>query len=118
MTLEEAASILGCSKSAARRRILAAGISSAGRYAHRSLSREAVEHLALTLYRWRQHLGEPESYWITGQEAADVLGVNVSRVRVLAAKDRIPYVLHVDGTRMYRREQLAVVAQSRDARWR
>jgi len=49
LTLEEAASILGCSKSAARRRILAAGISSAGRYAHRSLSREAVEHLALVL---------------------------------------------------------------------
>ncbi len=55
------------------------------------------------LYRWRQHLDDADSYWITGQEAADVLGVNLSRVRVLAAKDRIPYVLQVDGTRMHQR---------------
>lgn len=117
VTLDEAAHILGCSKSAARRRILAAGISSAGRYQHRSLSREAVEGLALTIYRWRDHIHEPESYWITGQRAADVLGVNVSRLNALVAKDRLPYVEHNDGTRMYRRLQLEVVATARDARW-
>jgi len=117
LTLEEAASILGCSKSAARRRILAAGISSAGRYEHRSLSRATVEQLALTLYRWRDHLGELDAYWITGQRAADVLGVNVARLNALAVKGFIPHETHADGTRLYRREQLEVVARARAARW-
>ena len=100
------------------RRILAAGISSAGRYEHRSLSRATVEQLALTLYRWRDHLGELDAYWITGQRAADVLGVNVSRLNQLVAAGRVPFEVHADGRRIYRREQLLTVANAREARWR
>ncbi len=93
---------LGCSKSAARRRILAAGVSSAGRCEYRSLSRAAVEQLALRLYDWRAHVRELNAYWTTGQRATDVLGVNVARLKVLADKGYIPYELHSDGTRLYR----------------
>lgn len=118
VTLEEAARILGCSKSAARRLILKAGISSAGRLEPPSLSREAVEHLALSTFRWREHLEDLEGYWISGQRAADVLDVNVARLNRLAGKGFVPFELHADGTRLYRREQLQVVGQSREARWR
>jgi hypothetical protein len=37
-------------------------------------------------------------------------------LHVLAVEDRLPYVMHRDGTRLYRREQLEVVARSRRAR--
>ncbi len=70
----------------------------------------------MTLYRWRDHLGELDAYWITGQRAADVLGVNVARLNALAVKGFIPHETHADGTRLYRREQLEVVANAREAR--
>ena len=68
-------------------------------------------------FDWRAHLRDPEPYWITGQRAADVLGVNVARLNQLATGGKLPYENHRDGTRLYRREQLEVVAQARDARW-
>ncbi len=68
---------------------------------HRSLSRADVEQLALRLYRWRLHLDDPESYWITGMRVAAALGVNEARLRVLAAKDYVPCETHADGTRMH-----------------
>ena len=46
-----------------------------------------------------------------------ILGVNVARLGQLFAKGFVPFVVHVDGTRLYRREQLEVVANARDARW-
>ncbi len=61
-------------------------------------------------------LEEVDGYWVTGKRAAAVLGVNEARLRVLAGKGFIPFENHADGTRLFRREQLEVVAQSRDAR--
>jgi hypothetical protein len=33
-----------------------------------------VETLAAAVYDWRGHVHIPESYWLTGQRAADVYG--------------------------------------------
>jgi excisionase family DNA binding protein len=54
---------------------------------------------------------------VTGTEAAALLGVSHQRVNQLAVGGRLPYVTHRNGTRLYRREQLEVVAQARDAMW-
>lgn len=77
-----------------------------------------MEALALHVYDHRRHRHDPESYWVTSQRAADLLGVNIARLNQLAAKGFLPFEVHADGTRMYRREQLAVVANARQARWR
>jgi hypothetical protein len=45
------------------------------------LSRADVEAPALRTYPYRKHIGDPGSYWVTGQRAADILGVNMARVR-------------------------------------
>jgi hypothetical protein len=53
-------------------------------------------------------------------EAAEILGVSGTRVTQLAEADLIPYVEVRVGRsvrRMYRRGQLEVVANARDARW-
>jgi hypothetical protein len=44
------------------------------RYKHGRLSRADVETLAAAVYDWRGHVHIPESYWLTGQRAADVYG--------------------------------------------
>lgn len=118
ITLAEAAYILGSSTSAVRRLILAGRLSHGRRYEHRCISRSEVEALATELYDWRKHLQTPESYWLTGQRAAEVLGVNTARLKQLAARGFLPHETHHDGTRLYRREQLEVVANAREARWR
>ena len=117
VTLAEAALILGCSRATVRRLIANEELPPADRSRHRQLARADVEALALRTYRWRMHRHDAEPYWLTGRRAAETLGVNGSRLRQLAADDRIPYVRHVDGTLMFRREQLAVVATARDIRW-
>ena len=81
------------------------------------MSQADVEQLVALVYDWRAHLHDPTSYWVTGEDAAELVGVSSSRMRLLTAEDRLPYVLHVDGTRLYRRGQLEVVAQGRDAMW-
>jgi hypothetical protein len=46
-----------------------------------------------------------------------ILGVNHTRLNQLAVRGFLPFEMHADGTRLYRREQLEVVANARDARW-
>ncbi len=45
------------------------------------LSQSDVEALALHTYRHWRFKDDPESYWVTGRRAADILGVVVSRCR-------------------------------------
>jgi hypothetical protein len=113
VTLLEAAEMLGCSVSSVRRHV-AAGRLRPGRrrYKHRALSRADVETLAVTVYDWRWHVHDPGSYWVTGQRAAHVLGVNRARLSALSQADRLPYVVHRDGVRLYRRSQLEVIARA------
>jgi hypothetical protein len=101
-----------------RRRVVSGQLKTwRSRQTHRTLSRADVEALALRTYAYRKHIGDPGSYWVTGQRAADILGVNMARVRQLAYAELIPAERHADGTFMYRRDQLMTVANAREARW-
>jgi len=74
ITLEEAAAILGCSRSTVRRHVAAGRLPSYDRYAHRALARVDVEQLATQVYDWRAHAGDDTSYWVIGVAAAGPLG--------------------------------------------
>jgi hypothetical protein len=112
VTLNEAAVILGCSISTVRRLVLTAR----GRHGNPEhddvLMRANVEALATEVYSWRLHLEDADPYWLTGQRAADTLGISRARLSQLAADNRIPFVRHQDGTRMYRRGQLEMIASA------
>jgi hypothetical protein len=75
---------------------------------------EDVEQLALERYRWKAHLDDQDSYWFTVKQASDFLGVSIQRVKQYFDNDQVPYVLHCNGTRLMRREQLGTVAQRAD----
>ena len=77
---------------------------------------EHVERLALERYRWKAHVDDPNSYWVTVKQASDILGVSIQRVKQYLDNDQVPYVLHRNGTRLMRREQLETVANARAAR--
>jgi len=54
-----------------------------------------VEALALVeRYSWRRHTHDPDSYWVSVMQAADILGVSVQRVKQLLDKDFLPYSTH------------------------
>jgi excisionase family DNA binding protein len=55
--------------------------------------------------------------WLTGTEAAVILGVSRTRVYQLADAEKIPVHQTGRGRRMYRRQQLEVVAHSRRVRF-
>jgi hypothetical protein len=69
-------------------------------------TRESVEQLALEHYRWRRHVDDPDSYWVTLKQASLVLGVSPQRVKQLLESGEVPYVVHRDGVRLMRREEL------------
>jgi len=52
---------------------------------------------------------------LTGQRAAKVLDVSVAQLNILAGQGLLPFETHADGTRLYRRQQLEVVARARAA---
>lgn len=118
LTHAQAAHVLGVTTATVRRHVLAGRLAKAAPTAHRMLSLADVEALALRTYRHRQHRHDDGSYWVTNQRAADILGVNVARLNQLASKGLVPFEVHADGTRLYRREQLMTVANARQARWR
>ncbi len=113
----EAADILGCTRSTVRAHVIAGRSTSGEPGKEPMLSRADVEALALRTYRHTRFKDDPKSYWVTGRRAADALGVNVARLNQLVAKGFLPFEVHADGTRMYRREQLMTVANARAARW-
>jgi hypothetical protein len=97
--------------------VKAGRLRSAGRNVRRGLSRADVEALACEVYPWWDHLDDADSYWITARTARRILGVNHTRLNQLAVRGFIPFEMHADGTRLYRRAQLQVVANARDVRW-
>jgi hypothetical protein len=108
---DEAARILGCLARTVARHIAAGRLRSTG--SHPSLSLADVERLACQVYPWRRRVTDPDSYWVTATRAAALLGIGRSRLDQLANADRLPYVEHVDGTRLYRREQLGTIGNAR-----
>ncbi len=86
-------------------------------YTPRAAEPPVQHHAFCEVYRRTQHRDDVTPYWVTGKRAAELLGVNVSRLNQLAARDGAPYVVHADGTRLYRADQLRVVGNARAARW-
>lgn len=115
--LDEAALILGCSLRQTARYIETGRLPAAESHARRTVSRADAEALALQLPSSLVPVDPATSYWCGTREAAQILGVNVSRVGQLVESDRIPCERHVSGRRMFRREQLRTVANAREARW-
>jgi len=113
IVLTEAADILGCSVDTVRRHVEARRLHEGRSLEHSVISRSEVETLAGVggLYPWRQHLHDPSSYWVTGAGAAGVLGITTGRLNQLADAQRLPFVRHEDGTRLYRRAQLECMPQ-------
>ncbi len=81
----------------------------------RRVSRADAEMLALGSRSSRVGFDEVSSYWVGATAAAELLGVGVARLNQLVAVERIPFEVHIDGRRIYRREQLLTVANARDA---
>ena len=106
VTTFDAAHILGCSPGEAKA-LLARP---------RRLTLAKVEAFALEHYSWRRHTHDPESYWVTVSQAAELRGVSIQRVKQLLDKDFLPYSVHKTGTRLMRREQLETVANARLSR--
>ena len=111
LSAAEAAEILGVQRQYVYRLVHEGVLPKAVKHQRSGLDRETVERLALE--RLRPHGGHP--YWLTASEAAEVLGVTPKRVHQLAERGRLPVVEH-DGRRWFRRPQLEVVANARDAR--
>ena len=117
ITLDEAARIVGCSTRTLVRHIEAGRLPAGPKNEQRKVSRADAEALALRLPSSRLAFDSDSSYWVGATNAAKLLGVNVSRLNQLVAAGRVPFEVHADGRRLYRRDQLRTVANARDARW-
>jgi excisionase family DNA binding protein len=105
----EAAQILGVNSEVYVHKLVWQGVIPKERkYVRGGLDREDVERVALERYK----PGHP--YWLSGVEAAQVLGLSRQRVQRLAVQGRLPFVEH-KGRRFYRRHQLEVIANARRA---
>ena len=69
-----------------------------------------TEGVALRTYRWRRHLHDPSSYWMTVGQAATLLDRPRSDVDRLIHEGRVPCCVHADGTRLLRRHQVVALA--------
>jgi excisionase family DNA binding protein len=58
----------------------------------------------------------PDSYFVTIAGAAELLGISRPRVIQLGDRGFLPYLVACNGWRLYRRQQIEVVANSRTAR--
>lgn len=105
----EAAEILGISEMSVARLVMQGVLHKQVKHQRRGLDLAEVERVSLERYR----RGHP--YWLTTREAAAVLGVSDERVRQLVAADRLPCVER-KGRRLFRRPQVDVIANAREAR--
>lgn len=68
-----------------------------------------------TLPAWGSRPSQLHPYWCRTGEAAENRGISRIRVQQLATEGRLPFAEH-HGYRLYRRSQLEVIANARDAR--
>lgn len=108
----EAARILGVRSEVYVYRLVSEGVIPrvAPKHSRFALDRDVVE--ALSLARLRP--GRPYPFWLTPGEAAALLSLSRKWVLQLAERGRLPAVEH-DGRWYFRRDQVQVVANSRDA---
>lgn len=112
LTAKEAAAIIGCSRNHVYRLVNQGRLPTVSPQKWAQLDPAEVERFSLARLpsRVRAH-----HYWASTTEAAAILGVSRERVHQLVAAERIPAVRHHD-TWLFRRNQLEVVANAREAR--
>lgn len=117
VTVGEACRILGCTRRTYAR------LADAGRVPPRDgrriprIPRRDIEKLATQIYVWEAHEDDETSYWVTSEQAATILNVELAQVELALAGERVPHLVHQDGTTMYRRQQVAEIAEHRARRW-
>ena len=85
-------------------RLVAAGELTKGpRWEHRQLGRREVEQLSLARWWPAESVRDDAYYWVPIHRAAELLGVNRSRVLQLTGEGRIPYETTPSGQRLFRR---------------
>lgn len=65
-----------------------------------------VEAAAARHYRWRAHLHDDDSYWVTVGQAAGIIGISRAEVVRLVEARRLPSITHVSGVRLLRRDRV------------
>ncbi|MGZ5401026.1 MAG: helix-turn-helix domain-containing protein [Nocardioides sp.] len=63
-------------------------------------------------YRWRRHLDDPGSYWITTAEAARILDLTPRQVKRLLDRGQLHHVRHVSRVRLMRRAYIVALAEA------
>lgn len=107
ITQPEAAEILGVPMSTVKRLIC-----------HGVLHRVPGQYPSLSKAEVEERARNPQpSEWVTGIEAARILGLAKTRVGQLALKDLLPFEYAVNGRRRYRRSQIEVISRARQIRW-
>jgi excisionase family DNA binding protein len=71
-----------------------------------------AEAIAEEAYRWRRHLHDPESYWITTAEAARILELTPRQVRRLLDRGQLRSVRHASRARLMRRAHIVALAET------
>jgi hypothetical protein len=72
-----------------------------------------AEAIAETSYRWRRHLHDPGSYWITTSETARLLHLSPPQVKRLLDRGQLRHVRHISRVRLMRRTQIVALAEGR-----
>ena len=72
-----------------------------------------AEAIAERSYRWRSHLHDPESYWITTVEAARILELTPRQVKGLLDRGQLRHVRHISRVRLMRRAHIVSLAATR-----
>jgi len=111
LSAKEAAVILDVTPRYVDRLVSDGKLPKAVRHAKAGLDRDVVERVSLD----RLRRSRPHRYWATSREAAEVLNLTRRQVSNLATTGHVPAVAH-RGRWYFRRSQLAVVANARDAR--
>lgn len=72
-----------------------------------------AEAIAERSYRWRRHLHDPESYWITTAEAARILQLTPRQVKRRLDRGQLQHVRHASLVRLMRRAHVVALAETR-----
>ena len=110
LSAAEAARILGVRANSVDQLVSRGVLPKAVKRQRHGLDLADVEYLALQRYT----PGHP--WFATNREAAQILGVSRSRVSQLVNAGRLPFVER-RGRRYFRRQQIQVIANARNARW-
>lgn len=113
ITYAQAQLILGRSRSWIGDRIRDGSLPRGPKHKRATLSRAAVEGLALERWTRRRHI--QGGYWATPTEVAELFGVTRGWVRQLAEQDLLPGLRAQGKWWLFRREQITVIANSRPA---